>query len=124
MDYEYWLRLARDGFKFKHTNRILAAFRIHEAAKSSYMKTDPKTKAERRRIKQLHGYDPDISFDPHNFLDRVLTVCLRLYGAKTMLLLCANPQKFDLAFPAKSNSLFKGLIGYLTPEIVSRQFRH
>lgn len=114
MDYEYWLRLARDGFKFKHANRILAAFRIHKAAKSSYMKKDLKTITERKAIKQLYGYDPSISHGPHGLLDRILTICLRLYGAKTMLLLCANPQKFDLAFPTKSNSLFKGVIGYLT----------
>jgi glycosyltransferase involved in cell wall biosynthesis len=124
MDYEYWLRLAGDGFKFKHANRILAAFRIHQAAKTSYMKTDPKTMAERKAIRQLYGYHPTISHRLHGLLDRILAVCLRLYGAKTMFLLCTNPQRLDLAFPAKSNSLFKGMICYLTPETVSRLFRH
>jgi glycosyltransferase involved in cell wall biosynthesis len=123
MDYEYWLRLARDGFKFKHANRILAAFRIHTAAKSSFRKIDPKAQAERKKIRRLYGYHFNMSYYPHSLLDKILAIYLRLYGAKTMLSLCANPQKLDLAFPAKFNSPLRGVISYLTPKILSKQFR-
>ncbi|MFX0201391.1 MAG: glycosyltransferase family 2 protein [Candidatus Hodarchaeota archaeon] len=122
MDYEYWLRLAGDGFRFKHANRILAAFRIHRAAKSRARKRDPKAKVEVEKIRQLYGYNFNISYYPHRLLDRILAVYLKIYGAKTMMLLCANPQKFDLAFLAKFNSPLSGVISHLTLQTPSKQF--
>lgn len=124
MDYEYYLRLAGDGFRFKHANRILAAFRIHRAAKSRSRKTDLKAKAEGKKIKQLYRYDFNISYYPHRLLDTILTIYLKIYGAKTMLLLCANQKKFDLSFPAEFTSPLRGLISHLTPQTLSKYFRH
>jgi hypothetical protein len=34
MDYEYFLRLAHKGYRFKHTHRLLADFRCHPSSKT------------------------------------------------------------------------------------------
>ncbi len=52
MDLDYWLRLGRI-YRFKHLQRVLAAFRIHDSAKSTAFRKD--ARAEARRVLAANG---------------------------------------------------------------------
>lgn len=108
MDYEYYLRISRNGVKFKHLNRLLSAFRSYRAAKS--ISRSQEMLAEGKKIRKLYGYDSDVSHHLFKLLDEIsLAFLIKVYGAKTMIGLYTNPKKDDLAFPAKFDSLSKAI---------------
>lgn len=64
MDYEYWLRAAQSGIKFKQTPKVLSLFRVHYSSKSQ--KSHPLimrqhlevlNRYRRFRIHKLHNLD-------------------------------------------------------------------
>ena len=50
MDYEYWLRLAKNGVEFRHVSKILAGYRRHSATKT--MSRLEKMKTETRNVQE------------------------------------------------------------------------
>lgn len=120
MDYEYYLRLARDDYRFKHVNRILAAFRTYASAKSESRSQEMQT--ETGRIRQLYGCNSNVSYQLSNRLDYILNVYLeKVLGARTMVLLCANPRKANLAFPVKFYSPVNGLLRQVWPRSLIKE---
>ena len=112
MDYDYYLRLATDGFKFKHVDRLLSAARWHEKAKS--VNRSQELRAESKRVKELYGQHYDMSYYVVRILDDTLILLLKLHGVKTVVTLRANPKKRNLAFSAKFDSILKALFRQLS----------
>ena len=112
MDYEYYLRLAAQGFKFRHVNRALAAARWHGEAKS--VSRGEELKAESRKVKELYGQSYDPSYYLSFLLDDILLLLLKVYGLRTIMALRANSKRHQLAFPAKFDSLPKAIIRQLS----------
>lgn len=56
LDYEYWLRAIKSGYKFKTTNRILSVYRVHDSSKtySGFESFVPEwTKVSKRYFKMM-----------------------------------------------------------------------
>ena len=84
MDFEYYLRLTRAGFKFAHVPEILAAFRWHETNISA-------TQLARRREERLRAQRQHLTLTRRARLlqnERVLGALYRLYQMKRVLLRC------------------------------------
>jgi len=111
MDYEYYLRLAKAGYVFKHVNRVLAAFRVHKTAKSSARADE--MRIETKKVRKLYGCNFNAQYYLLKLLDGMLTLFLKEYGVKTTILLAKNSNKHNLAFPANFSCLPKALIRQL-----------
>jgi len=112
MDYEYYLRLAAQGFKFRHIDRVLSATRWHERAKSVTRREEVKTEA--KKVRDLYGQQYDLSYYLGFIFDDILTLLLRAYGLRTIMALRANSKKHNLAFSAKFDSLPKAIVRQLS----------
>lgn len=112
MDYEYYLRLAAQGFKFKHVNKVLSATRWHEEAKSTSRAEE--ARVESRKITELYGQRRNLSYYLGFIFDDILILLLKLYGLRTMVVLRVNSKKHNLAFSAKFDSLPKAMIRQLS----------
>ena len=109
MDYEYYLKIARNGIKFKHVNRLLSGFRSYETAKSTARAKE--MRIEGKKIRKLYGCDPDLSYYLLRFLDLVLvTLSLKIYGVKTMLELHMGYERANLAFSPRFDSPVRALL--------------
>lgn len=107
MDYEYCLRIATDGARFKHINKTLIAYRKHGTTKSLSRWEEVKT--ESRELKVRYGQDFGARYYLFKQWDYVLFTLLRIYGAITISRLFLNPEKQNLAFPAKFDSVLKAV---------------
>lgn len=112
MDYEYYLRLAAQGFKFRHVNKVLSATRWHEKAKS--MSRAAEVRVEARKVTGLHGQRRNLSYYWGFIFDDILILLLKLYGLRTMMVLRASFRKHNLAFSAKFDSLPKAMFRQLS----------
>ena len=111
MDYEYWLRLAVDGMKFKHVKKILSANRIHKAMKTRSRWQE--MKAETRKVQDKYGQEFGTKYLLLRQLDNALFALLKVYGVKTIVKLYSNPEEQNLAFPAKFDTLPKAILRQL-----------
>lgn len=107
MDYEYWLRLAKNGFKFRHVNKILAAYRMHSATKT--MSRQEEMKTQTRRVQEQYGQKFNAQYYLFRFLELVLLLLLRIYGVTGLIKIFLNPSKQNLAFNASFDSVFKAM---------------
>lgn len=105
MDYEYWLRLAKNGVKFKHVNKVLAANRRYSATKT--ISRGKEMKIQKRKIQEQYGQKFNAQYYLLRFLDYVLLMLLRIYGVLGLIKLFSNPSKHNLAFAANFDSIFK-----------------
>lgn len=112
VDYDYYLRLATDGFKFEHVDRLLSAARWHEKAIS--VSRSQQLTAESKRVKELYGQHYDMSYYVVRILDDTLILLLKLRGVKTVVTLRANSKKRNLAFSAKFDSMLRALFRQLS----------
>ena len=112
MDYEYYLRLAAQGFKFRHVNKVLSATRWHEEAKS--MSRAEEVRVESRKVTELYGQRRNLSYYLGFIFDDILILLLKVYGLRTMIVLRANSKKHNLAFSAKFDSLPKTMFRQLS----------
>jgi len=112
MDYEYYLRLAAQGFKFRHVNKVLSATRWHEEAKS--MSRAEEVRVESRKVTELYGQRRNLSYYLGFIFDDILILLLKVYGLRTMIVLRANSKKHNLAFSAKFDSLLKAMFRQLS----------
>lgn len=103
MDYEYWLRMAKDGIRFKHVYKILSAFRIHESSKSLSRRKEMKTEA--KKVKKKYGQKFGLHYHILSKVDIILLVLLRVYGLKEIKNIYSNTAENNIAFPAKFDSL-------------------
>jgi glycosyltransferase involved in cell wall biosynthesis len=116
MDYEYWLRIAKAGARFKSVSRVLSANRVHLARKSKVAKEQ--MKAEKRKVQARYGQKFDLGYQlqryspflPWTFLSRIL-------GLRIIMQIYANFERQDLAFCGKLDSrqkiVFKCLLPFL-----------
>ena len=112
MDYEYYLRLASHGIKFKHVNRVLSAWRWHEESKS--ISRPQEARAEAVKVKELHGRKSNASYYLACILDDIILLLLKVYGIRTMLALRAHSMKYNLAFRASFDSTTKMVVRQLS----------
>lgn len=105
MDYEYWLRIARENIRFKHVKKILSANRIHKSMKTRNRRSamEMETKKVQERYGQKFGYRYHLS----RRFDDVLFILLKAYGVKTMIDLYANQIERRFSFHGKVDSLLK-----------------
>jgi glycosyltransferase involved in cell wall biosynthesis len=112
MDYEYYLRLASQGCKFKHINMVLSATRWHEKAKS--VTRHEEVRAEAKRVRDLYGQQYNLAYYLGFIFDDIFILLLRAWGVRTMVLLRINSKKHNLAFPARFDSLAKAIVRQLS----------
>ncbi|MCB7128705.1 MAG: glycosyltransferase [Candidatus Brocadiales bacterium] len=77
MDYEFFLRLARKGYLFKHIPHLLADFRWHPQSKTGSAAS--KQLQEHDRIAQM--YSPLLNWVPDGLARKLIFRCLRLAAA-------------------------------------------
>jgi glycosyltransferase involved in cell wall biosynthesis len=105
MDYEYWLRLAKNGVRFKHVDKILAAYRSHSATKT--MSRWEEMKTQTRQVQERYGQKFNTQYHLFRFLNLVLLLLLRIYGVTGLIKMFLSPSKLNLAFDASFDSVFK-----------------
>jgi glycosyltransferase involved in cell wall biosynthesis len=110
VDYEYWLRLARE-YSFIHFDRVLAADRYHSQRR---MLTARELIAEETRsIQRGYGLKPGIWTEGLKALDHVITgPARRLLGFGKLLGLL---QRDDFAFPLRMESPWKVALRQINP---------
>jgi len=111
MDYEYWLRLASSGAKFKHVNKILSANRIHSTMKTR--SRGEEMEDETKKVQEKYGQKFNIKYYLLRQLDNIFFLILKIYGIKTIIKLYLNFEKQNIAFPAKFDSLPKAILRQL-----------
>ena len=94
MDLEYWLRAHKLKFKFKHTNCLIAAERIHDDAKC--VKDSKDMMFEAREIRESYGakYNKFHSF--HRFMDRIFLYALRCSAIPDLFFYKSSPKKLTI----------------------------
>jgi glycosyltransferase involved in cell wall biosynthesis len=112
MDYEYYLRLAAQGFKFRHVTRVLSGWRLHEKAKNVSKRQE--LGAESKQVKELYGLHHDVSYYLGFLLDDIFILVLKVYGLATIVKLRARSRKQNLAFSASFDSLPKAILRQLS----------
>jgi glycosyltransferase involved in cell wall biosynthesis len=114
MDYEYWLRIARAGLRFKRVNKILSANRIHSAAKTQSKPEE--LKIERRKVQERYGQKFDTRYRLLMYSDTLLFALLsRIYGLTMIPKLYINSEQQSFVFPAKFDPLPKIMFRQLFP---------
>jgi glycosyltransferase involved in cell wall biosynthesis len=105
MDYEYWLRLAKNGVRFKHVSKVLAGYRRHSATKTISGREEMKTQT--RKVQEQYGQRFAARYYLFRLLVLVLLLLLRIYGATGLIKMFLGPSKQNLAFNASFDSVFK-----------------
>ena len=123
MDYEYWLRIAKDGLKFKYVSKILSAERWQTRAKT--ISRWEEMKAETRKVQERYGQKFGFQYHLFRITDFTLRfMLLEPYAIKTIIRLFANFEKQNFAFSAKFDSLLKTLLRQFiySPNLISFPF--
>jgi glycosyltransferase involved in cell wall biosynthesis len=111
MDLDYWLRLG-ESYNFLHVNRILAAFRVHDRAKSTAQR--PLARNEARQVLLRHGREFGCSYwVPHLLVDLPAAAVRRTLGLYDCLRM---PREEDnLAFPTHRGTAWQMVLRQLWP---------
>jgi glycosyltransferase involved in cell wall biosynthesis len=115
MDYEQTLRMCNDGVRFGYLNKVLIGYRRHRATKS--MSQRGKLNAETKRLREKYGETFGISYVFLRLLDDSCLLAFKLLGIKTVIALHVNPQKAQLAFDAKFDSMPKLILRQAVPYV-------
>lgn len=107
MDYEYWLSLMKNGFKFKYVNKILSAARIHSAAKTIYRAKE--MRIERGKVQERYGQKFGAQYYLFKPLALAFLLLIRILGTGILAQVFVNSRKQDLAFPARYDSVLKAV---------------
>lgn len=107
MDYEYWLRLVKNGLKFKHVNKILSAARIHSAAKTTCRGKE--MRIERRKVQERYGQKLGVRYYLLKPFGLAFLLLMRILGTRILVQLFLNSRNQDLAFPATYDSALKAV---------------
>lgn len=105
MDYEFWLRISLENFKFKHINKFLSANRIQPNMKTRSRWEEMKT--ETKKIQKQYGQKFDIKFHVLTLLDYFLFFMLKMWGVKAVIQLYKKTETDYMPFPAKFDELAK-----------------
>ena len=105
MDYEYWLRLAKNGFRFKHVNKVMAANRRYSATKT--VSRWREMQAQKRKIQEQYGQKFNARYYLFRFSEYIFLMFLRIYATAILVKLFSNPPKHNLAFDANFDSILK-----------------
>lgn len=111
MDYDFWLKIAKTGAIFKHTNRIISAARRYDTQKTTSRWEEMKWAT--KRVQQNYGQKFDTKYYVLTYLDTLCLIVLKLYGIKTILSLYSIPQQRIFTFHVKFDSLIKLIIRQL-----------
>jgi len=107
MDYEYWLRLVNDGFRFKYTNKLLSAIRLYPNTKTNSRKNE--MKIESRKVQEQYGLELNPLNCLYRLFDLIYLRLLRIYAGKTLISIFRSPSEQNLAFNAKFDSILAAL---------------
>jgi glycosyltransferase involved in cell wall biosynthesis len=118
LDYEYWMRLALNGFSFSHLNVILAGDRHYPQRLSVVERSLINSQIE--TVKFKYGFSKK-KYRLLYLYDRAAQALCRIKGLIliTLLPFCWSKIKNELAFPVKIDSFFKLFIRQLTRPIGS-----
>lgn len=107
-DYELWVRLVRENFKFKHIDRLVICTRHHASIRTFRLRSEESAAA--RLIQERCG-------NAFGLQDRILTwweLCklgfLRIKGIPTIVNIYLYRDRYDFAFNPKFDSIFKALL--------------
>ncbi|MBI5680703.1 MAG: glycosyltransferase [Methanobacterium sp.] len=107
MDHEYYLRLVKAGFKFKHVNEILSGYRVHMNTKTKSLPED--VDSELRDVQKKYGQQFNSYYYFSRYFDKIISAILMIYGMITIIKIHKNFKNQKFAFPAKLNSLSKAV---------------
>lgn len=111
MDYEYWLRLAKNSIQFRHVNKILSAARIHQDMKTLSRAKEMNTETEQVKIKYGQKFGP--RYYQRKKLDNILFTLLTVYGTTKMVKLFLHTRENHLAFPINFDSVLRAVFRQL-----------
>ena len=94
MDLEYWLRAHKLKFKFKHTNCLIAAERVHDDAKC--VKDNKDMMFEARDIRKSYGAKYNKSHTFHRFMDRIFLYVLRCSAIPDLFFYNSSPKRLTI----------------------------
>ena len=104
MDLEFWLRLGRDGWNFRHLDKIIAAERLHKDAKCVGRYNE--LCHEARQVRRKYGQSFGIKYHFSRFLDKkLLRTILRPKDLNEMLRLYSGKSKNFSFKPKFDNKL-------------------
>jgi glycosyltransferase involved in cell wall biosynthesis len=116
LDYEYWLRLAKKGYIFQHTNKILACDRHYPERLSVIQKT--LIDSQIANLKAILGLSRIRARFMHP-VDRLFQAACRISGLIILFRMYLSQSKPNTAFPLRIDSYPKLLWRQLTKAIGS-----
>jgi GT2 family glycosyltransferase len=113
IDYDQCLRMAKDGVRFGYINKPLIAWRRHKATKS--LSGSNKLKEETIRLREKYKAKLSYNYYIMKAFYYFLILAHKIYGVKDVLELYMVPQRYQLAFNAKFDSLIKLIFRQVLP---------
>lgn len=113
LDYEQCLRMAKGGIKFGYIDEPLIAWRKHHLAKS--ISGNRKLQAETKALRKEYDIKLGLKHYWMKLAYYALLMTRKIYGAKEIVELYANPEQFQLAFDIHFDPLFKLVMRQTVP---------
>jgi len=113
MDYEQCFRMYKGGVRFQFINKILMGYRRHKDTKS--MSNKYKVNLEVNKIRKKFGQKLTLSHYVSQYLDILFLLAFKVTGITEVIDLNLRPQKYQLAFDYKKDSLIKLIIRQMIP---------
>jgi glycosyltransferase involved in cell wall biosynthesis len=108
MDYEYWMRLAKNGFKFLYVENILSYDRWHKDIKR-LSQLDEMIK-ETRKVQEEYNQKFGLKNSIMKFIDNSNYLFLRIYSARQLSKVYSKDMKKMLAIPIIKDNFLKALL--------------
>ena len=118
MDYELWLRLIGNGFKFKYVNKILSGNRHHATAKTVSQRD--KLYAEIKEVQKRYGQSFGLKYHILKSMNKCIKGYLRIKGILEIIDIYTNRNYYDFAFEPKFDLLPKALLRQVMHPELSR----
>jgi len=111
MDYEYWLRIAKNEAQFCHIDYFISAVRRHKSSKSIKKKSELFIKS--KEIQIIYGQKFDIKYYIYNTIDNILFLLFKIYGIKSMIEIYNKKQEYPTYYNLKIGKISKLLLNQI-----------
>jgi len=94
LDYEFFLRLADQGYEFGYVDETILGYRVHDDTKS--LDSPERMRQESYEAQRAYGQQFGLRYDVMRTYDRLLHNLMKLYGVAVILSLYANSDELTL----------------------------
>jgi len=105
MDYEFWLKISKNGINFRHCNRIISCHRRYRSAKTQ-ARWNEMIEAT-KKLQQRYGQTFGLKYHIWSFLDKSIMAYMRIKGLFELVRIYSNREKYHFTFEPRFDSILK-----------------